>query len=35
MVLINMKINDKNQFLYETTTTALIEDTIKDLVLSK
>ncbi len=35
MVVINMKLNEKNQFLYETTTSADTNEVIKHLVLSK
>ena len=35
MVVINLKISEKNQFLHETTTLESIDKVIKDLVLSK
>ncbi len=34
MVVINLKISEKNQFLHETTTSESIDKVIKDLVLS-
>ena len=34
MVVINLKVSEKNQFLHETTTSEPIEKVIKDLVLS-
>lgn len=35
MVLINLKLSDKNQFLYETKTTIEINELIKELVIGK
>lgn len=35
MVVINMKLNEKNQFLYETTTNTELSEIIKQLVLGK
>ncbi len=35
MVIINLKISDKNQFLHETTTDCPIDKLIKDLVIGK
>ena len=35
MVIINLKISDKNQFLYETTHTIKIDQLKKELVLGK
>ena len=34
MVIINLKINEKNQFLYETKTSIEISELIRELVLS-
>jgi hypothetical protein len=33
MVLINLKLNEKNQFIYESNTSIKIEDLKKELVL--
>lgn len=35
MVIINLKVSAKNQFLHETTTDCSIDKVLKDLVLSK
>ena len=35
MVIINLKISEKNQFLHETTTDCPIDKLIKDLVIGK
>jgi hypothetical protein len=35
MVLVNVKLNEKNQFLYETTATTEISELIKQLVFGK
>lgn len=35
MVIILLKISEKNQFLHETNTSIKIDDLIKELVLSK
>ncbi len=35
MVVINLKVSDKNQFLYQTATSIEISQLIKELVLGK
>jgi hypothetical protein len=35
MVFINLKLGEKNQFLYETTCQERVDDVIKDLVIGK